>query len=98
MSDRLHSILRAPHLSEKSMFVKENDNVYVFKVRTDANKLEIKRAVESHFEVKVNDVRTVNVKARKRRVGRNMGKTAAWKKAYVTVEPGSGEIEYFEGT
>ncbi|MDJ0837401.1 MAG: 50S ribosomal protein L23 [Acidobacteriota bacterium] len=98
MSDRLHSILRAPHLSEKSMFVKEKDNVYVFKVRTDANKLEIKRAVESHFEVKVNDVRTVNVKARKRRVGRNMGKTAAWKKAYVTVEPGSGEIEYFEGT
>ena len=98
MSDRLNSILRAPHLSEKSMFVKENDNVYVFKVRTDANKQEIKRAVETHFEVKVNDVRTVNVRARKKRVGKHMGKTASWKKAYVTVAPGSGEISYFEGT
>jgi len=98
MSNRLNHILLAPHLSEKSMFVKENDNVYVFRVRPDANKLEIKAAVEKHFEVVVNDVKTSNVKARKRRVGRHLGKTAAWKKAYVTVKPGSGEIEYFEGT
>jgi large subunit ribosomal protein L23 len=98
MSDRLNHILRAPHLSEKSMYVKENDNVYVFRVRPDANKLEIKAAVEKHFDVVVNDVKTSNVKARKRRVGRHLGKTSAWKKAYVSVEPGSGEIEYFEGT
>jgi large subunit ribosomal protein L23 len=98
MSDRLTKILLAPHLSEKSMFVKENDNVYVFRVRPDANKIEIKTAIEKLFEVKVNDVKTCNVKPRKRRVGRTMGKKAAWKKAYVTVEPGSGEIEYFEGT
>ncbi len=98
MSDRLTKILLAPHLSEKSMFVKEADNVYVFRVRPDANKIEIKTAIEKLFEVTVNDVRTVNVKPRKRRVGRYMGKKAAWKKAYVTVEPGSGEIEYFEGT
>ena len=98
MSNRLNHILLAPHMSEKTMFVKEKDNVYVFRVRPDANKLEIKAAVEKHFEVVVNDVKTSNVKARKRRVGRHLGKTAAWKKAYVTVKPGSGEIEYFEGT
>ena len=98
MSDRLTKILLAPHLSEKSMFVKETDNVYVFRVRPDANKIEIKTAIEKLFEVKVNDVKTSNVKPRKRRVGRTMGRKSAWKKAYVTVEPGSGEIEYFEGT
>ncbi len=98
MSERMNNILQAPHLSEKSMWVKENDNVYVFKVRTDANKVEIKKAVESHFDVQVTGVKTVSVKPKKRRVGRHMGKTAAWKKAYVTVKPGSGEIEYFEGT
>jgi len=98
MSDRLTKVLLAPHLSEKSMFVKENDNVYVFRVRPDANKIEIKTAIEKLFEVKVDNVHTSNVKPRKRRVGRTMGKKAAWKKAYVTVQPGSGEIEYFEGT
>ena len=98
MSDRMNKILLAPHLSEKSMFVKENDNVYVFRVRTDANKPEIKQAVEKHFGVDVTEVTTSKVKARKKRVGRHMGKTASWKKAYVSVRPGSGEIEYFEGT
>lgn len=98
MNSRLNQVLQAPLLSEKSMFVKEKDNVYVFKVRPDANKLEIKSAVEAHFEVVVSNVQTCNVKARKRRVGRHQGKTASWKKAYVSVEPGSGEIEYFEGT
>lgn len=98
MSDRLNQVLQTPHLSEKSMFVKENDNVYVFRVLTDANKIEIKNAVERHFDVEVTDVRTANVRPKKRRVGKYMGKTASWKKAYVTVKPGSGEIEYFEGT
>ena len=98
MSERMNQVLQTPHLSEKSMFVKENDNVYVFRVRKDANKTEIKQAVEFHFDVEVTGVTTANVRPRKRRVGRNVGKTAAWKKAYVTVKPGSGEIEYFEGT
>ena len=80
MSERLNQILRAPHLSEKSMARKEAENVYVFRVLPNANKNEIKQAVEGHFGVVVTDVRT------------------AWKKAYVTVKPGSGEIEYFEGT
>ena len=98
MSERLNQILRAPHLSEKSMARKEAENVYVFRVLPNANKNEIKQAVEGHFGVVVTDVRTSNVKAKKRRVGKFLGKTAAWKKAYVTVKPGSGEIEYFEGT
>ncbi|CAM2006553.1 50S ribosomal protein L23 [Acanthopleuribacter pedis] len=98
MSERLTRILQAPHLTEKSMAEKSKDNVYVFRVRPDANKIEIKAAVEKHFDVEVTDVRTSNVKPKKRRVGRHIGKTAAWKKAYVTVKPGSGEIEYFEGT
>lgn len=95
---RLNKILLAPHLSEKSLAVKSANNVHVFKVRTDANKIEIKQAVETHFGVKVSDVRTVKVKPSTRRVGRHIGKTAAFKKAYVTVVPGSGEIAYFEGT
>jgi len=98
MSDRLNRVLVAPHLSEKSMAEKERENVHVFRVRPDANKIEIKAAVEKHFGVTVDNVRTVNVKPRQRRVGRHIGKTAAWKKAYVTVRPDSGEIEYFEGT
>lgn len=98
MNDRLARILLAPHLSEKSLSAKETNNVHVFKVRTDANKIEIKQAVEAHFEVKVTTVQTVRVKARKRRVGKHSGKTSAFKKAYVTLVVDSGEIEYFEGT
>ena len=98
MNTRLNKILLAPHLSEKSLVSKESDNVYVFRCRTDANKIEIKAAVEHHFGVQVTDVRTLKVKAKTRRVGRFLGKKASWKKAYVTVKPGSGEIEYFEGT
>ena len=98
MNDRMYHVLQVPHLSEKSMFVKEQNNVYVFRVLPNANKIEIKQAVEAHFGVEVTDVRTANVKPKKRRVGRFLGKTAGWKKAYVTVKPGSGEIEYFEGT
>ena len=96
--NRLNHVLLAPHLSEKSLHVKEGDNVYVFRCRPDANKIEIKQAVEAHFGVTVTDVRTASVRAKKRRMGRHVGKTSSWKKAYVTVKPGSGEIEYFEGT
>jgi large subunit ribosomal protein L23 len=98
MNNRLSKILLAPHLSEKSMDAKEDDNVYVFRVRPDANKTEIKQAVQKHFGVVVDSVHTSTVKPRTRRVGRHMGKTAGWKKAYVKVQPDSGEIEYFEGT
>lgn len=98
MNERLYQILLAPHLSEKGMDQKARHNVHVFRVRRDASKPEIKRAVETAFEVEVESVRTINVQGKKRRVGRNVGKRPDWKKAYVTIKPGSGEIEYFEGT
>lgn len=95
---RLNKVLLKPILSEKSMEMRAENNVHVFKVLKDANKIEIKQAVEAHFDVKVSEVNTVKVHAKKRRVGRQMGKTASYKKAYVTIVPDSGEIEYFEGT
>jgi len=98
MNVRINKILKAPLLTEKAMYVKEKDNVHIFEVDRSATKLEIKSAVEREFEVKVTDVTTVNVKGKKKRVGRHLGKKADTKKAYVTVAPDSGEIEYFEGT
>ena len=98
MNNRLNHVLLAPHLSEKGMDQKAFQNVHIFKMRSDANKIEIKNAVEHHFGVKVLNVTTSKVKPKKRRVGRHFGVRSGWKKAYVTVQPGSGEIEYFEGT
>jgi len=96
--NRLNKVLIAPYLSEKSLALKAASNVHVFKVRTDANKIEIKQAVELHFNVKVSAVRTVKVLPTTRRVGKHLGKTSAFKKAYVSIVSNSGEIEYFEGT
>lgn len=98
MNDRMNRILLAPHLSEKGMEFKASGNVHVFRVLPDANKVEIKQAVERQFNVVVEKVTTARVNGKKKRVGRNFGKRPDWKKAYVTVKPGSGEIEYFEGT
>ena len=88
MSERLFQVLLAPHLSEKGMEEKSRRNVHVFRVRTDATKTEIKRAVELAFDVKVESVRTVNVLGKTRRVGRNQGKRPDWKKAYVRLQDG----------
>ena len=70
---------------------------YTFEVAKNANKIEIAKAVEELFNVKVEKVSTVNVRGRLRRQGRNQGYTRAWKKAYVTLKPDSKEIEFFEG-
>ena len=70
---------------------------YTFEVAKKANKIEIRKAVEELFNVKVKKVATVNVRGRLRRQGRNQGYTRAWKKAYVTLTPDSKEIEFFEG-
>ena len=70
---------------------------YTFEVAKDANKIEIAKAVEELFGVKVDKVSTVNVRGRLRRQGRNQGYTRAWKKAYVTLKADSKEIEFFEG-
>lgn len=88
LEERLLKVLKAPHVSEKATNNAENSNTIVFKVATDANKAEIAGAVEKMFEVKVDSVRTVNVKGKVKRHGAKMGRRSDWKKAYVTLEEG----------
>jgi len=89
-------IIVRPIITEKSM-LGATDKKYTFEVAKKANKIEIAKAVEEIFGVKVAKVNTVNVRGRLRRQGRNQGYTRAWKKAYVTLTQDSKEIEFFEG-
>jgi len=92
---REYFIIAAPVITEKGTFVNEIGNQVVFQVRPDANKLEIKHAVERLFKVKVLKVRTSNVLGKIRRVGRASGRRPNWKKAYVTLGEGQ-RIDFFE--
>jgi large subunit ribosomal protein L23 len=78
-------IIKAPIVTEKSNNIASNDRKYVFKVDARANKTQIKQAIENIFKVKVETVNTVNVKAKKKRVGRYTGMTNKYKKAIVTL-------------
>ena len=86
--ERILDVLKSPHISEKATLVAERDNQIVFKVAVDATKLEIKRAVESLFEVEVKSVQTSNVKGKTKRQGQQAGRRANWKKAYVSLKDG----------
>ena len=86
--ERLHQIILAPVVSEKSTRAAEKANQAVFKVLRDAKKPEIKRAVEVLFKVKVESVQTLNVKGKTKRFGRFNGSRSDWKKAYVTLAQG----------
>jgi len=90
----LHRIIRQPLITEKTSLQKEAGRVVAFEVSMDANKIEIKQAVEKAFSVKVENVNTVLVAGKVKRVGRNFGKRANWKKAYVTLAEGS-TIDFF---
>jgi large subunit ribosomal protein L23 len=92
-----NDILGQAILSEKSTIIKEKENKYTFKVNPLANKLEIKRAIESAFSVKVADVKTINVKGKTKKLGRYEGKRSSWKKAIVKLKEGNA-IEIFENT
>ena len=81
------NVIIAPVITEKSAIQREN-NVYTFKVAKDANKIQIKKAIEEAFGVKVTNVNTLNTKSKSRRVGRYTGKTKAYKKAFVTLKDG----------
>ncbi|MDD3763874.1 MAG: 50S ribosomal protein L23 [Nevskiales bacterium] len=96
VADRMHQIIIAPVISEKSTRVAEKANQAVFKVARDAEKNEIKRAVETLFSVKVEGVRTVNVQGKTKRFGRSEGRRSDWKKAYVTLAEGQ-EIDFLVG-
>ena len=92
----IYQIIREPHITEKATLQKELANKISFKVHKRANKIEIRKAVETLFKTKVIDVRTMNVRGKRRRVGRNIGKRSDWKKAVVTLAPGES-VEFFEG-
>ncbi|MSP37484.1 MAG: 50S ribosomal protein L23 [Deltaproteobacteria bacterium] len=89
-------IIQAPLISEKGTALAESANQFLFKVRPDANKIEVKHAVETLFKVKVLDVRMARYLGKVRRVGRSMGRRSDWKKAYVTLKAGD-KIDYFGG-
>ncbi|EGL54789.1 MULTISPECIES: 50S ribosomal protein L23 [Methylophaga] len=88
-SERLTKIILGPVVAEKASRVAENNNQVVLKVLPNANKVEIKQAVETLFDVKVAAVTTTNVKGKVKRTGRVMGKRSDWKKAYVTLADGA---------
>ena len=92
--DRLYSVIITPHDSEKSALMTEAANQYAFKVAVDATKKEIRNAVETIFQVVVQDIQVLNVKGKVKRTARNrIRRKKNWKKAYVRLEPGH-EIDY----
>ncbi|MBD5080389.1 MAG: 50S ribosomal protein L23 [Ruminococcaceae bacterium] len=97
MEKTVHDIIIRPIITEASVDALA-ERKYTFEVAKDANKIEIKKAVEQLFkDVKVAKVNTMNVRGKKKRMGRNEGYTTAWKKAIVTVTPDSKTIEIFDG-
>ena len=92
----LYEVVRRPIITEKSNTQKEEVNHLTIEVARNTNKIEIKNAVQKLFNVKVLDVRTMNFKGKKKRVGKCMGRTSDWKKAVVTLNPGE-KIEFFDG-
>lgn len=91
-----HDIIIRPIITEKSM-IGATEKKYTFEVAKTAGKIEIARAVEEVFKVKVAKVNTVSVRGKFRRQGRNEGYTKSWKKAIVTLTEDSKNIEFFEG-
>ncbi|MDJ0781916.1 MAG: 50S ribosomal protein L23 [Desulfosarcinaceae bacterium] len=91
-----YNIIKRPLVTEKTNIQKEDSNQVTFEVDTRANRIEIQRAIEQIFNVKVAKTRTVNVKGKVKRRGRILGKRKDWKKAIVTLMPGE-RIDFFEG-
>ena len=91
-----YDIIRRPLVTEKTNIQKETSNQVTFEVDRKANRIEIRRAIERIFNVKVDTVRTMQVKGKVKRRGRFLGKRRDWKKAIVTLKPGE-RIEFFEG-
>ena len=91
--ERIYTVLREPHISEKVSVLGDKANQYAFKVAPDATKAEIREAVETLFKVDVNKVTTVNVKGKVKRNARGITRKKNWKKAYITVAQGQ-ELDY----
>ncbi len=96
MSESLHRLLLRPLITEKSMQLKEGENKIFFEVAPDANRIEIKKAVEQAFKVKVKKVNVLRQIGKRVRFKAEMGKRKNWKKAIVTLEEGQN-VDYLEG-
>jgi len=97
--NELLKVVRSPHITEKSTRIKEETEALCFRVATYATKIDVRRAVERLFGVKVSEVRIVNVrpKRKRNRGSAGYGFKPGWRKAYVKLKPGQKSIEYFEG-
>jgi large subunit ribosomal protein L23 len=91
-----YDIIRRPIITEKTNIQKEQSNQVTFEVDPRANRIEVQRAIEKIFNVKVANTRTMHVRGKVKRRGRILGKRRNWKKAVVTLMPGE-RIEFFEG-
>lgn len=91
----LYQVVIRPIISEKADSMREGGGVYTFEVHPDANKIEVRKAVETIFQVEVDQVRTVIIRGKVKRVGRTAGKKKNWKKAYVTLKQGHS-IDLFQ--
>ena len=96
MTKSLIDIIKAPCLSEKTLSQKEKYRQITFRVALDANKIEIKQAIEKQFKVSVQKVATLHMLGKEKRLGRYKGRRSNWKKAIITLKAGD-KIEYFEG-
>lgn len=93
---KAYDIIKRPVITEKTTIQRETINQVCFEVSPDANRIEIKRAIEEIFNVRASQVRTMNVKGKLKRKGKIVGKRKDWKKAMATLAPGE-RIGFFEG-
>lgn len=92
----VYEVIRRPLVTEKGVDKKDNERTLVFEVSADANKTQVKQAVEKLFKVKVDEVRTANFEGKMRRRGRFMGYRSDWKKAYVKLKEGQKTPDFAE--
>jgi large subunit ribosomal protein L23 len=92
-----YDVIRRPVITEKATLLKDDEHTLCFEVDRRATALDVRRAVEKVFKVKVADVRVMNIRGKRKRLGRFEGFAADWKKAYVKLAPDQTMIEYFEG-
>jgi large subunit ribosomal protein L23 len=93
---KMYDIIKGPLITEKATIQKEESNQLTFEVDRGANRVEIRQAVEKLFNVRVEKVRTMQMKGKFKRMGRSLGKRRDWKKAVVTLAEGH-KVEFFEG-
>lgn len=92
----LYNIIKKPLFTEKGSYMKESENKILVEVNPDANKVEIKKAIEEIFKVKVEKVLTINIKGKWKRYGRSVGKRPDRKKAVITLKKGE-KLDFIEG-